>query len=93
MSRDHETTSKLNADGSTHYTRHSYSGTTGKGLRRSHDVVDGQKCNDHVTDQETGEKYYYQDTLDGNHKAGDVTNSKGNFIRNNETRDVSWWED
>ena len=92
MARDHKTESRQNRDGSMHYTRHSYEGTTGKGIRRSHDVIDGQKCNDHVTDQETGETYYYQDTTDGKHKAGDVTDSKGNFLRNNLKQDnSSWW--
>jgi hypothetical protein len=81
---DHKTNSRDNHDGSTHYSRHSYENEGGKyNVRQSFDVVDGEKVNVHSTDQNTGETYYHQDTTDGNHKAGDVTDSKGNFIRNN----------
>jgi hypothetical protein len=84
MSRDHET---ANTKDGTHVTKHSYPNAD---VRRSHDRgPNGEKINDHWTDQNTGETYYAQDTTDGKHKAGDVTDKKGNFIRNNNTHDTS----
>jgi hypothetical protein len=84
MSRDHKTTEpKQNSDGSQHYTRHSYENTSSKGVRESFDRNGTDKTNTHYTDQNTGETYYAQNTSDGKHKAGDVTDAKGNFIRNN----------
>lgn len=87
MSRPHKTTPpKENSDGSKHYTRHSYSGVGGKGYRQSFDKTpSGQKVNWHATDQNTGQTYYIHGTQDGNHKTGDVTDRKGNFVRNNIT--------
>ena len=87
MGRKHQTSSRLNDDGSTHYTQHSFEGTGKPGYRRSFDRnSDGSKSNDHVTEQSTGITYFVTDTTDGKHKAGDLTDKKGNLIRRNDGR-------
>lgn len=86
MARKHETSSRPNADGSTHHSKHSYEGTTDPGHHRSHDRnPDGSKSNDHQTDHASGRIYWVTDSSSGRHQAGDVTNH-GHLER----RDDGW---
>jgi hypothetical protein len=89
MARKHSTSSSSKNDDSTHHTKHSYEGTTEPGIRRSYDRnSDGSKSNDHITDQNTGETYYVQDS--GSKKAGDLTDKKGNILRHSSIGLPDW---
>lgn len=84
MAREHKNPDpedrKVNADGSIHHTKHSYKDSPGH--HRSHDRhPDGTKTGDHQTEHSTGRKYWVTDSADGKHKAGDVTDKKGNVER------------